>query len=328
LINFISASDPQLDIPTGGDSQTTIRGLGDLQLFITGSVANDTITPPITPIIPPSPSPSPSPGGGPSGTGAAFTLDPETLQAFLTQGEIVTETVTIKNIGGQAITVNITNGRLEDLVRLSDDSVQLSPGESKSITIDLIAREDTIPDLYMGLITFQSGSTIQYLYIALEIETKNPLLDVAVNIPFQYQEVSPGEVLLAQFTLYNLGSTFGDVFLTYTIRDDNGNTILNQTDSIAIQTQASFVKNFQIPTDAQLGHYLLYVRADYAGKIASASTGFQIVSVSTREKVYIIIIIISLVIIISGFIGFMIIRRINKHYKPIKRVDTEDLLWR
>jgi uncharacterized membrane protein len=111
------------------------------------------------------------------------------------------------------------------------------------------------------------------------------------------------------------------------MRDDNGNTILNETDTVAIQTQASLVKNFKIPSDAPLGDYILYVRADYSGKVASASAEFKIVNVSTKDKIYIITIF-SLVLIIAGFIGFMIVRRINKNYKPVKRVDLEDLLWR
>ena len=338
LINFISAIDPQLDIPVLGDNQTTIRSFGDAQLYVTGSAGNATAETPSTnnTIIITVPGP-PSAGGGGGGGGAGaitptpmFTLSPNILKAFLRQGEIVTQSFTIKNNGVTPITVNITIGDLGDLgdlVRLSDNLATLNPGETRTITVDFIARDDTTPDLYMGRIHFESGGVLQYISVALEIETKNPLLDVAVNIPLQYQEVSPGDELLAQITLYNLGATFGDVSLEYIMRDSNGNTILNQTDSIAIQTQTSFVKNFKIPSDAPFGEYMLYVRADYSGKIASASTEFGIVSVSTREKIYIILII-SLVVVIAGFIGFIIIRRINKHYKPIKRVSMEDLLWR
>lgn len=338
LISFISAIDPQIDIPVLGDNQMTIRSFGDAQLYVTGSAGNATVgvAPPTNNTIiitTPGPPTAGGGGGGGGGGGAAlgptsmFTLNPDSLKAFLRQGEIVTQEFTITNNGPQPITINITSGKLGDLIRLSDNLITLNPGETRRISVDFIARDDTPPDLYMGHILFESGGTVQSLSVALEIETKNPLLDVAVTIPFQYQEVSPGQDMLAQFTLYNLGSTFGDVFLEYIMRDDNGNTILNQTDAIAIQTQTSFVKTFKVPSDALLGHYMLYVRADYSGKTASASAGFNIVNVSTRDKIYIITIF-SLVIIIAGFIGFIILRRVNKNYKPVKRVDIEDLLWR
>jgi hypothetical protein len=335
---FVSA-DLELAIPCGGDNQTMLGCLGDSQLYTTATeiafanasapAGNGTtvinVTNVTTIVI--------QGGGGGGGGGGApyavpstptFTLSTNSLKAFLKQGEIVTQTITVTNIGTQAASMSVSNG-LGALARLSDTSFNLNPGESKTITIDFIARNDTTPDLYLGSFIFTSNGASLPVFAALEIESSNPLLDVAINLPDT--QIAPGETMLAGISLYNLGSTFGDVALNYIVEDDSGNVILNQSDTVAIQTQSSFIKSLLIPANAPLGHYILYVKASYIGKIASASTGFDIVTVSPKEKIYIIIII-GLVVLITGFIGFMIIKRMKKRSKQIKRVGLEDLLWR
>ena len=174
----------------------------------------------------------------------------------------------------------------------------MNPSESKTISIDVIATDTVTPNLYVGKLTLTAGGPEVDVFTAINVESKNPLLDVAINLP--NTQIAPGETMLTGITLYNLGSSFGDVALEYLVEDDSGNVILNQTDTVAIQTQTSFIKNLIIPNDAPLGHYTLYVRAVYTGKIASASTGFDIVNVSPKEKIYIITIIGLIVLILHS----------------------------
>jgi len=339
LTTKVISADSELYIGCGsGDNQTFLGCIGDSQLYSTATavaLANVSAPPAgngttiinvtnVTTII------IQGGGGGgggyvpPSTAAPTFSLSTNSMKAFLKQGEIVTQMIVVTNNGAQAVAITISNG-LGVLARLSDTSINLNPGESKTIAIDFIARNDTVPDLYLGSIIFSSNGASLPVFAALEIESSNPLLDVAINLPDT--QMSPGEIMLAGITLYNLGSTFGDVSLQYVIEDDAGRVILNQSDTVAIQTQTSFIKSLLIPNDAPLGHYILYVKANYIGKVASASTGFDIVNVSNKEKIYIIIII-CLVVVMSGFIGFIIVRRIKKRYKQIKRVGIEDLLWR
>jgi hypothetical protein len=340
-----ASSNEELIVPCGaGDNQTMIGCPGDNQTMIALaalpsnvsaiSVTNSTNVTNVTNITINNVVVSGGGGGGvtylpsPSSptTTPTFTLSPSNFTEILKQGQVATESVIITNIGTQAADISILN-QLGDLARLSTNSVNLDPGQSTTITIDFIASPTTTPNLYLGSIVFQSGSYSQSLFAALEVESANPLLDVAINLPSQYQQISPGDTMLAGITLYNLGSTFGDVSMNYIIEDDNGNVIVNQSDTVAIQTQTSYIKSLQIPSNAPLGNYILYVRANYLDKIASASTDFQIVYVSSNEKIYIIIIT-SLAIIIAGFIGYIIIKRRKRNYKQIKRVGLEDLLWR
>lgn len=335
----IISADDQLYIGCGGDNQTMIGCMGDNQTFTTATevalqnvsavpsgngtiVINQTN---VTNIIVQG-------GGGGSGgttyvpttTTPTFSLSTTNMTAFLKQGQVITQTVTVTNNGAQAATISISNS-LPNLILLSDTSVTLNPGQSQTISVDFIASNDTVPNLYLGSLLFSSNGASLPIFAAIEVESSNPLLDIAINLP--NTQLSSGDTMLAGITLYNLGSTFGDVAVNYIIEDESGNVILNQSDTVAIQTQTSYIKSLLIPSDAALGHYILYVRASYIGKIASASTGFDIVSVTSKEKIYIIIII-GLIAIISGFIAFMIIKRRKKYYKQIKRVGLEDLLWK
>ena len=194
---FISADD-QLYIGCGGDNQTMIGCLGDNQTFSTATeVALQNVSAPagngtivinqtnITNIIVQGGGGGGGGGGGIVITGTAaptFSLSTNNLTAFLKQGEIVTQSVTISNIGTQASTILISN-QLGDLVRFSDTSVNLNPGESKTISIDFIARNDTSPNLYLGSIVFSSNGASLPVFAALEVESANPLLDVAINLP-------------------------------------------------------------------------------------------------------------------------------------------------
>jgi hypothetical protein len=338
ILTSLIFADDQLTIFCGGDNQTMIGCLGDSQLYSAGLSA------------PMQTYPSPSNqsnqsnqtviiinngGGGGGGTNTItvptnapipFTLSTNNIKTDIKQGQVSSENVTITNIGQQEINISITN-QIGNLARLSSNYIDLKPGQSQVVTIDFIASMDTTPNLYIGSIIFQSGGSSQQLSAAIEVDSANPLLDVAINLPSQYNKVSPGDTILAGITLYNLGSSYGDVSMEYFIETQNGTIISNQTDTVAIQTQASFIKSLQIPNNAPFGNSFLYVRATYNGKLASASTGFQIVSTSNNEKVYITIIII-LGILAIGIITFILAYRMKKHYKKIKRVEMEDLLFR
>jgi len=332
FVNFISASDSQLYQSCGGDNQTTIGCLGDSQFSFTGYLVqsqnqtnqtlpsllltanNNALTGQLI-IISPTPS---------------FSINPNELSVTLSQGEVKTEQTTITN--NRNIPINIQlhpSSQIQSLVRMSDQNFTLNSGESKTISIDFIATEDLNPDLYVGKIQITSNDgTEQDLFIAMNVQSKGALLDVSSSIPAQFQQISPGDSLLAQINLFNLGSQPRvDVSLEYIIKDFNGTVIIDQNETVAVQTQAGFVRTFVMPPNADYGKYLLYVRAVYNGQVASASSDFEIVNISTNEKIYIIIIV-GLVIIIAGFIGYIITRRIKRRYKQIKRIGLEDLIWK
>lgn len=127
--------------------------------------------------------------------------------------------------------------------------------------------------------------------------------------------------------LFNLGGTNAkrDILMEYIIKDYNGNEIVKETESLAVETQTTFIKRISIPANAPIGNYALYVKAIYEEKIANASDNFEVVSskVTEREKIYILIIII-LCVILSLIIYYIMLKRDKK--KKIKKISLRSIM--
>ena len=251
--------------------------------------------------------------GGGGGSGGVvysvtdlFTLDKNEIKVSLNPGQVKTENVTITNPGTQPITITIEN-LIPDFVMRGEDVILLNPGESKVIPLYIIVKAETIPNLYLGKIIISSGSTKREILLAVEVESAGILLDVRAEILKDYKQILQGGEVLTEMRLFNLGGSDErkDVLIEYIIKDYENHEIVKETESLAIETQATFIKRIKLPQDAILGNYVLYVRAVYSGKVASSSDNFEIVAskVTSKEKIYIVIIII-LAVILSLIIYF------------------------
>jgi hypothetical protein len=146
-----------------------------------------------------------------------------------------------------------------------------------------------------------------------------------MNIPNKYTYVLPGESVLAQIELYNVGSDKKvDASLDYTIKDDQGNDIVKDHDTLAVGNSKIFTKSMQIPKELTFGRYVFYTKLTYENKTASASSWFN---VGKRPTIPLNIGITALivVIIICILIFFIRIRKIKKHSGSFKKVDIDSL---
>jgi len=270
-------------------------------------------------------------GGGSSSTSSpTFALDKEQISVSLIPGQVITEEIIITNIGNQITSFKIEN-LFSDFIVRGEEVIVLNPGESRTIPLYILARVDIIPNLYLGKIVISSGNLKKEVLISIEIESKGILLDVRAEILAEYQRVLFGGEILTEIRLFNLGGELTkrkDILIEYIVRDYDGNEITKETESLAIETQATFIKRISLPKDIRLGNYVLYVRAIYNGKTASSSDNFEVVSstVSEREKIYIVIIII-LSIIISSIVYYILRRKRGKsHEKATKKVDLGKIM--
>ena len=117
---------------------------------------------------------------------------------------------------------------------------------------------------------------------------KSSLFDITVDIPDKYKKVYAGDELLANIKLINLGSAGRvDVFLDYSIADSEGNVILKKKETVAVETQANFVRTFDIREDAEPGIYHIYANIIYAdGKEAVSDISFEIMNKQTYGYFY------------------------------------------
>jgi len=106
------------------------------------------------------------------------------------------------------------------------------------------------------------------------------LFDIIVEIPDKYKVIKRGEELLTSIKLINVGSAGRvDVFLDYLIDNPEGDVLIKKRETVAVETQANFVRSFDIPREALPGVYHITAQIVYAdGKYAVSDHMFEIAS--------------------------------------------------
>lgn len=221
--------------------------------------------------------------GGGSGAGGIgitpvedFTIDKTVISISLKKGEIKKEIIIIKNTGNTPLSLNLTDSRLENFMKISETSFNLNDGESKLITLEFSASEETVPDLYVGKLVVNSNGLEKVVLISIGVETRGALFDVELEIPSKFEYVLPGEELSAKIILFNLGEKEISTSIDYIIKDENGNLIVSEKENFTIQDQLTLAKTFKIPEGAVFGKYILYVRVNYLEEVAIASEFFNV----------------------------------------------------
>jgi len=170
----------------------------------------------------------------------------------------------------------------------------------------------------LNMTTSTKAQTLE-IPIAIEIETDEVLFDAAIDILPLKKTISAGEGLPAQITLFSVGSPRKvDVLLNYIIKDSNGNTISEESETMAVEGQKSFMKEFFIPGDAQTGNYIITLEVIYATTVATASQMFSLIppppgKITAATKNTQILSILALALILST-IGTAIILKGRKFY--------------
>jgi len=113
---------------------------------------------------------------------------------------------------------------------------------------------------------------------------KIALFDIFIEIPTGYRVLTPDDKILFTLKLVNLGGAGRiDVFLEYSIINSYGEIVLDKRETVAIETQASFLREFDlegVPT----GDYTLYAKLIYAdGKTADSRHSFSIERLTFEE---------------------------------------------
>jgi len=261
--------------------------------------------------------PTPPGGGGTRGgtTGGAvtipkadeFSLDTDTIKVILKPGSVITKKFIVRNNLDNPINIALESKRLQEFFILKEQNFALSPGESKEVELDVVIREEVIPNLYLGEIIVKSSNTEKEVLVLIEVESAGALFDVSANVLNLFKIVKQGDNLIANINLYNLAGTQKlDISMEYLIKNSKDETISSEQETIAVETKTGFIKKFTIPEDVPDGKYVLYVKATYNGngKVASASDMFTIgeTSILTTGNILVIILISIIALIILELI--------------------------
>jgi hypothetical protein len=105
--------------------------------------------------------------------------------------------------------------------------------------------------------------------------TPERLLDVKMTL--QSSSFAPGDTVIAQTDVTNMGAGTYDVELTYQFYDAEGSLLSTKRETRAISTSLSVAEQFDVPEDAPDGEYQIRVSASYGGeKTAIATRSFGV----------------------------------------------------
>lgn len=269
-----------------------------------------------------------TPGSGGGGTSPIkiknFSTDKENIYVSLKQGESTYEEITIKNEERSNLIFTLIIYDIANLTKLSETQFSLKPDEEKIITVDFFTRDDTPPNLYVGKLAIKTSATIKEIPVIIEVESSEALFDIKVNIPNQFKRIISGENVLARIQLYNLGEDSEvDVAMDYiVIKEDTGEIILFERDTLAVEKHLEFIKSIKIPESAGLGNYLFYARVNYEDKVASATDTFKVDKnfVVFFNRVKFVLLIFLIIILITLFL--ILIKKRKKEKEEGKKYKT------
>lgn len=225
-------------------------------------------------------------GGGGGGGGTTiiegvqknFEIDKGTILVSLKQGDVETEKVTVTNTGKKTITINVrSSGDIEEFVTVSPLSFTLAPKESKEVELVFFASSSDRFDLYSGKIFFEDeDGSREDLSVLLDIESKQALLDLYLDILEDPAVFSPGGEIVAEIYAFNIVNQETEIELFYSIVDDDGEIFFEESDKVKITNFLNITKKIKLPEDFPVGNYVLRVTSEYQGKTASSSELFVV----------------------------------------------------
>ena len=211
-----------------------------------------------------------------------FSLNKENIQVKLKQGETKIEEIIIKNTGDKKLEVFVENSKLKELLSVNQTELELETGESKAISLNIIAKNNTLPSLYIGKLIINAGDIKKEILVSIEIETKESLFDIKVNISKESLSILPGDNLTFEVNLYNLKKNDIETSIEYIIKNENGEIITQEKEIVLVKEEETFIKTLKTPESILPGKYVLYIKVSYNGKIASSS---ELFSVLEKEKI-------------------------------------------
>jgi hypothetical protein len=266
-------------------------------------------------------------GGGSDGGGggggilpkSSFSLSTTSIEAEMVIGSSTTRLIEIRNTGNTKLAGKIKVKGLKGYVFLSDDKFSLDAGETKTIEVNILAKKlGTIA----GKLVFSANGIEKEVRITLEVETESVLFDVKIDIPAEYSEVEAGDILPAQVTLLSMGVPKKvDVYITYTIKNMEGEKIVEEYETVAVEKQLTFAKQFEMPENMKPGEYVISMEVSYADAIATSGELFTVIAkehiespaIVKRKKALLALIVIIIVgtIILNAY-SYILFKKMKK----------------
>ncbi len=299
----------------------------DNKTFTVSSGTTTTVSATTVPPQPPSPGPSPGPSSViPPVRVVNFTIDVDLIKVSLAPGKTEKKSIKVSNTGKTKL--NIT-GKIQYVDQLSffkeggtEYKFGLNPDQTKEVDVNFFAKKDQEAGVYPGKIVFTGDGVERTVLVVVEIESEKPLFDVKVETLPEYRMVYPGDKVMAQLTIYNLGRIGRvDVNVEYGIKDLNGKIITSGNETMAVETQLSVVKTLNTPSTLKPDNYVYFGKVSYKDVVGTGSDMFQVLE---RTKFvlpvnYLVLILLAFLILLLILIIYTLKKRKPKQKKIVHK---------
>ncbi|MBU3905041.1 MAG: hypothetical protein KJ906_02755 [Nanoarchaeota archaeon] len=211
-----------------------------------------------------------------------FEVDQTLLKILVKNDETTSVNLRVMNVDDEIIGIAIQPSySMEDIVSISDISFDIKPGQTKIVKLTISGKSRDLEyssGVYTGKILIKAGTSIKEVPIIVEIESKYVLFDTNINTETENRNVVQGDVYVTEIKLFNLmGQETTSVNMEYYIKDLDDNTIITESESVVVSTQATFTKVVNIPSNLKLGTYIFAVNSNYGSSVGTSSYLFYVV---------------------------------------------------
>jgi hypothetical protein len=247
-----------------------------------------------------------TPGGGGGGGAITTTLavTPESISINLAVNTNKEQIISVKNTGSSSTTVSIGQSSLTGMIILSETSLMIAAGETKTFNVVFVALNET--GIFTGTINV-GGIKIP---VSINVKTKLLLFDSNIVVLNPNYKVSQGDDLRTRVTLIPMGDSERlDVTLNYVVKDYSGNVYLTQSETVLVEKRMNFRKNFGTG-NLPLGKYIVGLELIYSGGVAPSSAHFEVLYKTATDFLGRLIFVLLIAILLLGIlIVLLIIRR-------------------
>jgi len=212
-----------------------------------------------------------------------FNVDQILLKVLVKSTETLQKEIRVTNIGSEQASIKIEASGLNDILQVDSPSFEISPGQTKIVslnfsTFDQEKKTEQMPGIYIGKLVVQSKKASKEIPAVVEVETKRVLFDLNLNPVAFERKIKQGTDTTIEVKLYNLESIAStNVDVDYFVKDISGNTIVTESETVVVNTQASFIKTISIPKNLKPGPYIFAAEAKFGSSIGTASYLFEVV---------------------------------------------------
>jgi Concanavalin A-like lectin/glucanases superfamily len=268
----------------------------------------------------------PSAGGGGGGGGAVeVTVDnpfevETSYEKTISLNRIEEDKISMKNVGETTRIFSVAVLSIGDIIQIDEEEFNLGPEESKDISFRLTPPKET--GIYAGKIIISTGSYREVILVTINVKTEKSLFDVIMSVINEDKRMRDGENMSVQIDLLQMGIREKmDVTLEYVLKDFDGKTYFTESETIAVDTQKTLMKDF-IFSHIPNGDYVLGVQLIYPDGVAVASSQVKIGDdLEVDESNMMIISLISALAVLAGGISFMTVR----HKRMIKKLKSKKI---